>query len=112
MAEPSLPTNRMAIVSLASAVLTVSSFCVGFAPFLPMTAPFCYPLALVFGLVALASGVLALVQLRKRNENGRWMAWTGTLLGGMIPFAIVCALTVTASFFTAWLLQNFNQTAP
>ena len=113
MVEPSLPTNRMAIVSLCSAVLTVLSFCIGFAPFLPMTAPFCYPLALVFGLVALISGVLALVQLRKRNENGYWMAWTGTLLGGVIPFAILCAITVTASAFMAWVLQNFNnQTAP
>lgn len=112
MDEPNLPTNRMAIVSLSSAVLTMLSFCIGFAPFLPMTAPFCYPLALVFGVVALISGMLALGQLRKRAENGRWMALTGALLGGLTTFATICATALTISALIAWFTELFKQANP
>lgn len=112
MAEPSNPTNRMAIVSLCSAVLTLLSFCIGFAPFLPMTAGICYPLALVLSVVALVTGVLALRQLRSRPENGRWMALTGTILGGVLPLVIICATIITISALAVGLTELFKQANP
>ena len=55
-----LPTNRLAVISLVFAVLTVFSLCIGWAPFLPLTGLVCYPAAIFFGAVALVSGLAAL----------------------------------------------------
>ncbi len=86
------PTNRLATYSLGAALLTVISFCLGFVP-IPMTAPICYPAAIILGIVALVTGFRALKQMPVRDENGRWLALTGIWVGGLSILAVFCAAT-------------------
>jgi hypothetical protein len=83
--------NNAARLSLAAAILTVSFFCVGFAPFLPMTALVCYPAAFASGIFSLVSGLLGL-----RKPSARWMSWTGILTGSAIILAVIAFTTLTA----------------
>lgn len=83
--------NTPARLSLIAAILTISFFCVGFAPFLPMTALVCYPAAFVSALFSLASGLLGL-----RKPSARWMAWTGILTGLAVILAVIVFTTLTA----------------
>ena len=87
-------TNRLATYSLGAALLTVISFCIGFAP-IPMTAPFCYPVAILLGSIALVTGFCALRQMRASGENGRWLALTGIGVGGLSILAVICASTIS-----------------
>jgi hypothetical protein len=83
--------NNPARLSLIAAILTVSFFCVGFAPFLPMTALVCYPAAFVSALFSLTSGLLGL-----RKPSTRWMAWTGIVTGLVVLVAVIAFTTLTA----------------
>lgn len=83
--------NNPARLSLIAAILTVSFFCVGFAPFLPMTALVCYPAAFVSALFSLISGLLGL-----RKPSARWMAWTGIVTGLVVLAAVIAFTTLTA----------------
>jgi len=89
-----MPTNRLATYSLGAALLTVISFCIGFIP-IPMTAPICYPAAILLGLVALVTGFRALRQMRSSGENGRWLALIGIGVGGLTILAVICASTLS-----------------
>ncbi|PKO19214.1 MAG: hypothetical protein CVU39_01290 [Chloroflexi bacterium HGW-Chloroflexi-10] len=89
------PTNRLSLISFLLAVLTVLFFCIGFVPFLPMTAPFCYPAAVLTGTAALVSGALSLRQVRTSGENGRAMALIGIWTGALSILAVICATTIT-----------------
>ena len=111
MAETSPTTNRLAIISLSSALLTLFSFCVGVAP-IPLTGWVCFPLALLFGLVSLVSGIMALSHIRVNGENGRWMAFTGVILGGLIIIATPCAILLTIYAVTAVIAQALNIPIP
>ena len=91
-------TNRLAVYSLAAAFLTVFSFCIGVAP-IPMTAPVCYPAAVLLGIVALVTGFRALRQMRASGESGRWLALIGIWIGGLSILAVICATTVTFAIF-------------
>ena len=95
MIPSSAPTNRLSLLSFLSAVLTVISFCIGFAPFLPLTAPVCYPAAVLLGIVALASGFTSLRQVRASGEKGRAMALIGIWTGVLSILAVICATTLT-----------------
>src|SRR5512142_3120289 len=64
---PTPPLNRNAAISLFAAILTVVSFCTAVAP-IPLTGYVCYPGAVLFGLVAVVFGVMALVQIRSTQE--------------------------------------------
>jgi hypothetical protein len=90
----SAPTNRLALVSFLSAILTISSFCLGFVP-IPMTAWVCYPSAVLLGSIALASGVASLRQVRANGEKGRGLALLGIWMGGLSILAVTCATTLT-----------------
>ncbi|PWH15488.1 MAG: hypothetical protein DDG60_05815 [Anaerolineae bacterium] len=92
-----MPINRLAAISLMMAVLTVISFCIGFAPFLPLTSLVCYPLAVVLGGMSFLSGVLALRQMRLGGSGGRWMALTGIGTGVLVILAVGCATTLTVT---------------
>jgi hypothetical protein len=87
-------TNRLAIYSLSAALLTAISFCIGVSP-IPMTAPFCYPAAVILGIIALVTGFRALRQLRTSGENGRFLAWMGIGVGGLSILAVICATTLS-----------------
>jgi hypothetical protein len=95
MIPSTAPTNRLSLVSFFLAILTVIFFCIGFAPFLPMTAPFCYPAAVLTGAVALVSGVSSLRQVRASGEKGRAMALIGIWTGVLSILAVICATTMT-----------------
>jgi hypothetical protein len=82
--------NTPARLSLISAMLTVSFFCIGFAPFLPMTALFCYPAAFLGAFFSLLSGLLGL-----RRPAGRWMAWMGIVVGALVILGVM-AFTILA----------------
>ncbi len=90
-----MSANRLAVYSLVAALLTILSFCIGFAPFLPLTAGVCYPAAVFFGIVSIVTGFRALRQVRASGENGRWMALTGIWTGSLTILAVVCATTLT-----------------
>ena len=95
MAEnaPIVPTNRTAIISLASALLTLFSFCIAIVP-IPFTGFLCFPAASVLGLAAFATGLTSLNQIRSNGENGRTYALLGTSIGGLVSLASLCAMTV------------------
>ena|SRR5687767_6177265 len=95
MNDMNATTNRLAVISLLAAMLTVISFCVGAAPFLPMTAGVCYPAALLFGVLALATGLAAQHQIRINPQRGRKRALLGSLVGCVTILAVVCLATLT-----------------
>lgn len=111
MSETTTLTNRWSVISLFFAFLTLFSFCVGAAP-IPLTGWVCFPLALFSGLVALVSGIISLVRIRNSGENGRWMALTGAILGGLTIFATLCAITLTFSAMVALISQALTQSNP
>jgi hypothetical protein len=86
----SSPPNQAARLSLTAAILTVSFFCIGFAPFLPMTALFCYPAAFLGAIFSLVSGLLGL-----RKPTARWMAWTGIVTGLLILLGVTVFTSLT-----------------
>jgi hypothetical protein len=94
MISSSAPTNRLSLVSFLSAILTVLSFCIGFAP-IPLTAWVCYPAAVLLGIVALASGFTSLRQVRASSEKGRAMALIGIWTGVLSILAVICTTTLT-----------------
>jgi hypothetical protein len=91
--HPLNPTNRNAIISLISAILTLLSFCIAVAP-IPFTGFVCYPAALVLGLAALGTGLASLHQIRSSGENGRGYALVGAWVGGLTTLASLCAMAL------------------
>ena len=88
--DATLP-NKHARLSLVSAIFTLLFFCIGFAPFLPMTALVCYPAALSSGILSLVSGLRGL-----RHPSGHWMAWIGIIAGISAILAVIAFTTLTA----------------
>ena len=92
--NPALPpTNRNAIISLITAILTLLSFCIAASP-IPFTGPICYPPAAGLGLVSLATGLASLRQIRSNGENGRGYALIGVWIGGLTTLAALCAMVL------------------
>lgn len=112
MAETSLPTNRLAIISFFASLLTLFSFCIGWMPFLVGSSLICYPAAFFFGAIALFSGMAGLRQIRTRGENGRWLALTGALLGGLLILVTLCAIALTISAAAVFINQALTQPTP
>jgi hypothetical protein len=111
MDETALPTNRLAILSLVLAALTVLSFCVGAAP-IPLTGWVCFPAAVLLGAAALGCGLVALRRIRSSGERGRGMALTGVWLGGLGILATLCMVTLTISVVAALIHQLLIQAKP
>src|SRR5688572_24298506 len=99
MDDMNATTNRMAAISLLAAMLTVFSFCIGAAPFLPLTAGVCYPAALFFGVVALVTGLMAQHQIRLNPERGRRRALLSSWIGCLTILAVLCLVTLTILMF-------------
>ena len=109
MDETTPPTNQFAILSFALALLTIFSFCIGWAPFLPMTSLVCYPAAILLGLLALITGIAALRSIRVTGENGRGMALAGAWLGGLTILVVICATILTVSAIVALVTAIIDQ---
>jgi hypothetical protein len=97
-APAAAPTNRSAIVSLISGLLTALSFCTAVAP-VPFTGYFCYPSAALFGVVAMIYGIRALIQIRRTGEDGRTYALVGIWVGGLAVAATMCSVTLGILLF-------------
>ncbi len=109
MIPSTAPTNRLSLVSFLSAILTAISFCIGFAPFLPLTAWVCYPAAVFLGIVALVTGFASLRQVRTSGEQGRAMSLIGIWTGILVILAVICAttLTILALYYGFNYLQTY-----
>lgn len=95
---PSPKTNTHSIVSLILGILTLLALCGGMVP-VPFTGFICLPSSFLLGLFALIFGVLSLNTIRKNNENGKHMAWTGILTGGLVFLCMVCAFIAIIALF-------------
>jgi hypothetical protein len=106
MVDNHLPisTNRLAVISMISAILTLGSFCIAVTP-IPFTGWICYPTAAVLGLVALLSGLISLRQIRSNGGNGRAYALLGIWMGGLTTLASLCALILGAVWLS--VIANF-----
>jgi hypothetical protein len=108
------PTNRLAIISLCAALLTIGLFCLGLLP-IPFTDLASYTLSALSGLVAFISGMIALLQIRRRKEGGAILAWTGTVMGFLTMLAALCLVVLVLSLFPlvlGWLEQLWKQVKP
>jgi hypothetical protein len=94
MRPSTAPTNRLALLSFTAAGLTLTSFCAGVVP-IPLTAWICYPIAVLFGSVALLTGFRALRQVRVGYEKGRGLALLGMWIGGLTLLAVLCFTTLS-----------------
>ena len=92
------PANKQSILSLIFGILTIIFFCMGWIPF-PFTGIVCFPISVVFGVLALLFGIISLIQFRRHNHSGRPMAWTGIMIGGSVFVCVLCMLILIASIF-------------
>lgn len=96
---PPLPkTNRHSAISLTLGILTLLTLCGGIIP-IPFTGFICFPISFLLGLLALIYGGISLNRIRKTGESGRFMAWSGIILGGFVFFCMVCVLVALLSLF-------------
>jgi hypothetical protein len=93
---PSPVRNKHSIISLTLGMLTVISLCVGLAP-LPGTGLVCLPAGMLFGLLALVLGFVALNRIKKHDQTGHSMAWTGIVIGGAVLLCILCLMLTFVS---------------
>jgi hypothetical protein len=108
---PVPPVNRQALISLAAALLTVISFCIGIAP-LPLTDLFCYSASFVLASVALITGLNSLGQMRRSGESGRPLAWLGISVGAGSLLAVGCvagAIALLWPRFSPWVQSAWTQ---
>jgi len=92
------PINTQSILSFLFGMLTFLFFCTGWVP-LPFTSILCFPISLFFGILALIFGMVSLNKIRKHNESGRPMAWTGIMIGGFVFLCVLCMIIALASLF-------------
>jgi hypothetical protein len=107
LSPSSPPINRFAIFSLLAALLAIISFCMGVFP-IPLTGYVCFPTSAILGLVSLFTGMIGLWQIRLRREEGRILAWIGTLVGGITAIILVCAVIV-AIFWLPVIISAFHR---
>ncbi len=94
-------TNRNAIISSVVGALTIVSFCLGVAP-IPFTDVICYSISLLFAVIALATGLASLLQIRQSGESGRPLAWIGISVGGLTMLAVLCITALIILFFPSF----------
>ena len=95
---PTPPTNKHSIISLILGILTILALCGGMVP-IPFTGFICFPTTFVLGLLALIYGAISLNTIRKNNETGHPMAWSGILIGGFVFLCLLCMIVAILSLF-------------
>ena len=90
--------NPQAILSLIFGLVTILTGCMGWIP-IPFTGFICFPLSFIFGVLALIFGIVALNQIRRRNEAGSPMAWAGIIIGGIVFLCVLCMALSLAGLF-------------
>ena len=96
--KPPTPFNRQAIFSVALAVLTLISFCVGVAP-IPLSSLICYPSTVLLGLASVWTGAAALREMRQTSERGRRLAWISLWSVSLMLLTILCLTTLMILLF-------------
>ncbi len=91
--SPSPHLNRWALASLAAAILAIVAVCGGIAP-IPLTGFVCFPSAIMFGLLALVSGLWSLRRIRLTAARGRELALIGTSVGALALVGVLCFLAL------------------
>ena len=86
-------TNRNAILSFVAGLLTLLSLCTAIIP-IPFTGYVCFPGAAIWSIVAVASGLRSMQQLRSSGEKGFVLAGVGLGLGGLTVAAGLCLAAV------------------
>ena len=93
------PTNRHSIVSLVLGLITLFLFCGGILIPIPFTSFICVPISALIGLGAFIYGIISLNTIRKNNETGHPMAWSGILIGGFVFLCLLCMIVAILSLF-------------
>ena len=96
---PTPPTNRHSIVSLVLGLITLFLFCGGILIPIPFTSFICVPISALIGLGAFIYGIISLNTIRKNNETGHPMAWSGILIGGFVFLCLLCMIVAILSLF-------------
>ncbi len=110
---PPPQTNRHSILSLTLGIVTLLALCGGMVP-IPLTGFVCFPTSFVSAALALIFGVISLNQIKKRQQSGHPMAWTGIIIGGFIFFCMLCMVIAVISLFVFApdsvppILQNYQ----
>lgn len=115
--DSSLPPklNPQAAYSLTLGILALLFLCSGMIP-LPFTGLICLPFSLLFGILSFVLGIVSLAQIRKRQESGRPLAWTGIIIGGIILTGTACIAATALALYLhihgviqpSPLFQNFQ----
>jgi hypothetical protein len=91
-------TNRNAIVSFVAGLLTLLSLCTAVIP-IPFTGYVCFPGAAVWSVVAVASGLRSIHQMRSSGERGTRLAGVGLALGGLTLSIGLCVVVVALAMW-------------
>jgi len=106
--------NRKALISFLAAVLALLALCIGLLP-VPFTVIVCYPPGIVFGIVSLVYGVIALREIRAEGKRGRRLALAAIWSGGFMLVAALCMITAGILIFPRFMdviRESWNQLRP
>jgi hypothetical protein len=92
-------TNRHSIISLVLGILSLLIFCGSALIPIPFTSFFCAPASGLISAAALIYGLVSLSHIKKHNQTGHPMAWTGILTGVFVLFCMLCAIALLISLF-------------
>lgn len=92
-------TNRHSIISLILGILTLVLFCGGIFNPIPFTSLICVPISALTGVTALIYGLISLNRIKKHNQTGHPMAWTGILTSVFVLLCMFCSIAALFALF-------------
>jgi uncharacterized membrane protein len=92
-------TNRHSIISLVLGILALLIFCGSALIPIPFTSFICAPLSGLISAGALIYGLVSLSHIKRHNQTGHPMAWTGILIGTFVLLCMLCAIVALISLF-------------
>jgi Domain of unknown function (DUF4190) len=104
---PALIRNNIyALLAPVSGAIALLGNCLTFGSIVVPGLPFlCATISGIFSLIALALGIVALLQLRKSDQKGRGLAITGVVLG-VLGVITACVLPFIGT--ALWTLFGLN----
>ncbi len=85
-------TNKHSIISLILGIVTLVLFCGGIFIPIPFTSLICVPLSALIGIAAMIYGLISLNRIKRHNQRGHPMAWTGILIGAFVLLCMLCTI--------------------
>jgi uncharacterized membrane protein len=92
-------TNRHSIISLILGIITLILFCGGIFIPIPFTSLVCVPVSALIGIAALIYGLISLNRIKRHNQTGHSMAWTGILIGAFVLLCMLCTIAGILALF-------------